>query len=1036
MPVVCPECHIENSEDSRFCSACGNQLTSAEASPALTQTILPPQASSGKGKLFAGRYLILSTLGRGGMGDVYKVRDTKLHEVMALKTLRPEIAADPGFIERFRNELKLARKITHRNICRVFDFHEEEGTPFITMEYMEGENLKNRIKDQGKLPEAEALNIAIQIAEGLAEAHGLGVVHRDLKPQNVMIEPGGGAKIMDFGIARSSDAAGLTQTGQMIGTPDYLSSEQAAGEPADHRADIYALGVILYEMTTGRLPFEGDTALSVITKHREAAAEDPKEINPDISEGLSRLILRCMEKDPTRRYQSSKELLEELRALEAGKAPRTLTGENRGLFRTRKRALIFGAVAVTLAVTAIILWKGRGSGPSLASAPEKPSLAVLYFVNNTGDEGLDNWRSAFAELLTTDLSQSRYLKILPGDQVYQILGDLGQLESAGYSSDILRQVAEKGRVRYVLRGSYIRAGSKFRVNFALHDMSSGDVVATETSEAEDEESLFALVDDLTKRVKTGLMLTSEQIAGDIDEAAVEVTTTSPEAYKLFVEGLQHHYKAEYQLSIDLMDKAIAIDPEFCSAYAWKAWAYDSAGYQTEFAAAIKKALDLSKKVSDRERARIEASYYTRIGNDIPKALEVLQRAVRLYPDDVYVNHMLGYLFYSLDDYESAVKYFRHNIDNRVEMFYSYYVMAWAQMCLGNYDEARKVCELFIAEKGDHPEMRFSLSVGYLCLGVYDKALEEAQKAASFPAYQGWWNDLLQGGILQAKGDIVGAEGHYRNLADSRDVRSGVIGSEQLSELALLRGRFEEAESQAGRAIQLAGAAGDAADLSRLYGLLAHIRLQKRDPKTALEASERALEFGDKSMDADGAIRMARHLQGLSQLAMGNSEAARETAKEIEALAAGDTNPKNAKDYLHLAGSLAMARGNIGPAVKSFEEAASMLPAQNQNDLSGFKDMLRRTIFLASLAEAQYRAGQLADARRTYESLTSLTIGRHHWGDLYVRAFYGLGRISEDEGKTEEAAAHYRRFLGLWKDADPGLPEVEDARDRLAGLKGS
>ena len=1036
MFVVCPGCHIENSEDSRFCSACGNQLSAAEASPSLTQTIPPPQVSPGKDKLFAGRYLILSTLGRGGMGDVYKVRDTKLHEIMALKTLRPEIASDPGFIERFRNELKLARKITHRNICRVFDFHEQEGTPFITMEYMEGETLKNRIKDQGKLPEADALDIATQIAEGLAEAHGLGVVHRDLKPQNVMIGPGGRAAVMDFGIARSSDAAGLTQTGQMIGTPDYLSSEQAAGEPADHRADIYALGVILYEMTTGRLPFEGDTALSVIAKHREAAVKDPKDINPDISDGLSRLILRCMEKDPARRYQSAHDLLVELRALKAGKAPRTLAGEGRGISLSRKRALVFGAVAVALAVTSIILWKGRGPGLSLAPESDRPSLAVLYFVNNTGDTGLDNWRGAFAELLTADLSQSKYLKVLPGDQVYQILGDLGQLESPGYSSDTLRQVAEKGRVRYVVRGSYIRAGSRFRVNFALHDMSSGEVVGTETSEAEDEESLFALVDDLTNRVKTDLMLTSEQIADDIDEAAVDMTTTSPEAYKLFVEGVQHHYKAEYQLSIALMDKAIAIDPEFCSAYAWNAWAYDSTGYQAEFAAAIKKAFDLRNKVADRERARIEASYYMRIGNDIPKAFEVLQRAVGLYPDDVYANHMLGYLFYSLDDYESAAKYFRRNIDNRVEMFYSYYVMAWAQMCLGNYEEARKVGELFISEKGDHPEMRFSLSVGYLCLGAFDKAMEEARKAADFPSYQGLWNDLLQGGILQAKGDLEGAEGHYRDLADSRDVRSGVIGREQLAELALLRGRFGEAGSQAAQAIQLAAAAGDEADLSRLYGLLAHIRLQDGDPKAALEASARALEFGDRSIDARGAGRMARHLRGLSQLAMGNSEGAQETAKELEALGDGDPNPRSMKEYLHLAGSIDMARGNTGQAVKSFEKAAAMLPSQSQDDLSGFKDVLRRTIFMASLAEAQYRAGQLADARITYDSLAGLTVGRHHWGDLYVKAFYGLGRISEDEGKTDEAAAHFRKFLDLWKDADPGLPKVEDARKRMTGLKAS
>lgn len=1037
MTIECPGCHDPNPEDSRFCKSCGTSMAPAHLSSSQTRTIASPSAAPVGGAIFAGRYLILATLGRGGMGDVFRVRDTKLQEEMALKVLRPEIARDPDVIQRFRNELKLARKITHKNVCRVFDFHEEEGTPFITMEFVAGEDLKSLVRRRGKLPEEEALRIASEIAEGLSEAHDLGVVHRDLKPQNIMIEPNGRAKVMDFGIARSLQAPGLTQTGQMIGTPDYLSSEQAAGEPADRRADIYALGVILYEMTTGQLPFKGDTALSVITKHREAPPGDPREIDPDLSEGLCRLILRCMEKDPARRFQSSGELLEDLRALAKGRTPRPAPAGGRGLLRGRTRLGFSGAVILALAAAAVLLWRGRPAGPPPATAAERPSLAVLYFVNNTGDPGLDNWRSAFAELLTTDLSQSKYLKVLPGDQIYKILGDLGALEATGYSSDVLRQVAEKGRVRHVLRGSYIKSGPRFRVSFALHDMTSGEVVATETSEAEDETGLFALADSLTKRIKSDLSLTSEQIATDIDEAAAEVMTTSPEAYKLFVEGLRHHYRAEYQLCIDLMDRAVAIDPEFASPYSWKAWSYDSSGYHAEFVAAMKKAFELGHKVTDRERARILASYHMRIVNDIPRALEVLRRALVLYPDDVYVNHMLGALYFlSFRDYERAATYLRRNIDNRVEMFYSYYVMAWAQMCLGDYDEARKVCELFIAEKGDHPEMRAKLSIGYLCLGDYDRAMDEAKRAAEFPGFGGFWNGLLQGGILQAKGDIRGAEGHYGGMVESRDVLTSVIGRESLAELALLRGRYKEAGSHAGQAIQLAEAAGDEASLSRLYSLQAYIRMRKGDPAAALEASARALEFGDRSVDVFGAVRMAWHLRGLGQLAMGDPASARRTAEELKAQAARDGDPSAIGPSLHLVGTIDMSAGNIGQAVGSLEQAASMLPAQNQDDLVGFKESLRRTIYLASLAEAHYRSGDLARARNVYATLTALTLGRHHWGDLYVKAFYWLGRISEDEGKRDEASALYRKFLDLWKDADSGSPEIEDVRKRLAEWDGA
>jgi serine/threonine protein kinase len=272
------------------------------------------------GSTFAQRYEILEAAGKGGMGEVYRVQDRQVDEEMALKLLLPAIASDAGTIGRFKNELKLARKIAHRNVCRMYDLNEEDGTPFITMEYVAGEDLKSLIKKERRLPEETAVDIIRQVAEGLAEAHKAGVIHRDLKPQNLMIDEKGRAKILDFGIARSIDAKGVTRTGMMIGTPDYISPEQAEGEEADSRSDIYSLGAILYEMVTGRVPFRGDTALSVALKHKTQIPEDPHKLNPEISDDLSRLILVCMEKDKERRYQSVEELLLDLDRLQAGAA--------------------------------------------------------------------------------------------------------------------------------------------------------------------------------------------------------------------------------------------------------------------------------------------------------------------------------------------------------------------------------------------------------------------------------------------------------------------------------------------------------------------------------------------------------------------------------------------------------------------------------------------------------------------------------------------------------------------------------------------
>ncbi len=255
--------------------------------------------------LFAGRYEVIEEVGRGGMGRVYKVFDQKIKETVALKLINPEIGLNEKAIERFRNELRFARKISHRHVCRLYDLGETGFTHFITMEYVEGEDLKRFIKKSGQLTPAKAVSIARQVCEGLAEAHRLGVIHRDLKPQNIMIDRDGNARIMDFGIARFLEGDGVTASGVMMGTPEYTSPEQNELREVDKRADIYSLGVILFEMVTGRVPFEGETPLSIAMKHKSETPRNPRELNPHVSAALADVIIRCLEKDRKKRYQSA-----------------------------------------------------------------------------------------------------------------------------------------------------------------------------------------------------------------------------------------------------------------------------------------------------------------------------------------------------------------------------------------------------------------------------------------------------------------------------------------------------------------------------------------------------------------------------------------------------------------------------------------------------------------------------------------------------------------------------------------------------------
>ena len=262
--MKCPKCQAENPESTKFCGECGTQLIPpVEAQPSFTKTIETPQEELTTGSIFANRYQVIEELGRGGMGKVYRVLDKKLNEEVALKLIKPEISSDKRTLERFKNELKLARKVSQKNVGRMFDMGEETGTHYITMEYVPGEDLKSSIKRFGQLSVSKSLDIAKQICEGLSEAHKSGIVHRDLKPSNIIIDKQGNVRIMDFGIARSIKDKGLTGEGVIIGTPEYMSPEQVEGKEVDPRSDIYSLGVVLYEMMTGRPPFEGDTPLAV-----------------------------------------------------------------------------------------------------------------------------------------------------------------------------------------------------------------------------------------------------------------------------------------------------------------------------------------------------------------------------------------------------------------------------------------------------------------------------------------------------------------------------------------------------------------------------------------------------------------------------------------------------------------------------------------------------------------------------------------------------------------------------------------------------
>ena len=366
------------------------------------------------GDVLGGRYEILQMLGEGGMGAVYKARDRELDRFVALKLIRPELAANPSILARFKQELLLSREVTHRNVIRIYDLGDADGVKFITMEFVEGQDLRSLIQENKKFPPEEAVELMQQVCRALEAAHTLGIIHRDLKPQNIMRDQTGRILVMDFGLARMVEGDGMTQTGALVGTMEYMSPEQAMGKNLDQRSDLYSMGLILYELLTGKMPFKAESAVASLLKRNQEQAAPVSDHDQTIPRALSNIVAKCLERDPALRYQTATEFLQDLEIWQGKSAAATLrfpTSE-KPWGQTIPWHWIGGTAAVlALAITGFLLRaelfkpgkKATATGPAV-------SLAILPFRNASGDPSFDWLGPSLAEMLSTDVGQSAHLR--------------------------------------------------------------------------------------------------------------------------------------------------------------------------------------------------------------------------------------------------------------------------------------------------------------------------------------------------------------------------------------------------------------------------------------------------------------------------------------------------------------------------------------------------------------------------------------------------------------------------------------------------